>query len=150
MRRGSAIIRASLYGRIAEVLRGGQGTTRFKNWVKKSEFFLVERIQPGMGYGACLAIPVGRSHTASRKGGSGGGGKAVSVHGGYKLVARLEDFVHIIGAYHNDQKGHHGIRRTYAMVSQPIQLSVSCRVSAPAWSVNGCILAATKLYRTNQ
>ncbi len=115
MRRGSAIIRASLYGRIADVVRGGEGTTRFKHWVKKSEFFLVERMQPGVGYGACLAVPVVRSRAGSRK--AAACGKSVSVHGTYKLVARLEDFVYIIGAYHNDQKGHHGIRRTYGMVS---------------------------------
>ncbi len=118
MRRGSAIIRASLYARIADVLRGGEGTTRFRHWVKKAEFFLVERMQPGVGYGACLAVPVVRSRAACKKTGGEAGGKMVGVRGAYKLVARLEDFAHIIGAYHNDLKGHQGIRRTYAMVSQ--------------------------------
>lgn len=112
LRRGSAVIRASLYTKIADALRGGETTARFKHWVKKSEFFVIEKMQPGMGYGACLAVPVVKSRGSAKK--------TVcksARHSSCKLVARMEDFVHIIGAYHNDQKGHLGIRRTYALVS---------------------------------
>lgn len=107
LRRGSAVIRNTLYERIAETLRGGESTARFKHWVKKSEFFLVEKVVPGMGYGACLAVPAVRATRAA---------KGATRHA-HKLVARLEDFSEIISTYHNDQKGHSGIRRTYAMVS---------------------------------
>lgn len=110
LRRGNAVIRASLYSRIVDALQGGETTARFRYWVKKTEFFLIDRTQPGVGYGACLCIPVVKSRSSTVK-------KAGSErHSTYKLVARLEDFVYIIGTYHNDQKGHHGIRRTYAMV----------------------------------
>ena len=114
LRRGSAVIRASLYSKIADVLQGGETTARFRHWVKKTEFFIIERTQPGLGYGACLGIPVvkSRGSKSACKGTSAG-----ERHSTYKLVARLEDFVYIIGNYHNDQRGHHGIRRTYAMVS---------------------------------
>ena len=83
--------------------------------MKKTEFFIIERTQPGVGYGACLGIPVvkSRGSKSACKGTSVGGER----HSTYKLVARLEDFVYIIGNYHNDQRGHQGIRRTYAMVS---------------------------------
>ena len=115
LRRGSAVIRASLYSKIADVLQGGEATARFRHWVKKTEFFIIERTQPGLGYGACLGIPVvkSRGSKSACKGTTAGGER----HSTYKLVARLEDFVYIIGNYHNDQRGHHGIRRTYAMVS---------------------------------
>lgn len=115
LRRGSAVIRASLYSKIADVLQGGEATARFRHWVKKTEFFVIERTQPGIGYGACLGIPVvkSRGSKSACKGTSAGGER----HSTYKLVARLEDFVYIIGNYHNNQRGHPGIRRTYAMVS---------------------------------
>lgn len=118
-RRGSAVIRASVYMKIADTLRGQHsGNVRFKHWVKRNEFFLIEKTQPDLDYGACLAVPVTKSRQIAgqtkRK-----GYKAHTQFGqhSYKLVARLEDFAHIIGNYHNCQKGHHGIRRTYAMVS---------------------------------
>ena len=123
-RRGSAVIRASVYKKIADVLHGlFTGSARFKHWVKKSEFFLVEKFQPGVGYGACLAIPETKSRTVSTNAKTRLNCKApiqVGQHS-YKLVARLEDFIHIIGNYHNCQKGHHGIRKTYKMVSIELQ-----------------------------
>ena len=110
LRRGNAVIRASLYSKIVDVLQGGETTARFRCWIKKTEFFLIERTQPGVGYGVCLGVPVVKSRPSTVK--KAGGER----HSAYKLVARLEDFVYIIGTYHNDQKGHHGIRRTHAMV----------------------------------
>ena len=109
LRRGSAVIRSTLYEKIAETLRGGESTARFKHWVKKSEFFLMQKVVPGMGYGACLAVPAVRATRGA------GAGMSATRHP-HKLVARLEDFSEIISTYHNDQKGHSGIRRTYAMV----------------------------------
>ena len=103
-RRGSAVIRSSLYTEIAESLRGGPCTSRFRYWVKKSGFFLIERLQPDGSCAACLAIP-----TATEKVNKDG-------YQEYRLVARLEDFIFIIGLYHNDEKGHAGIRKTYSMV----------------------------------
>ena len=110
LRRGSAVIRNTLYEKIAETLRGGEATARFKHWVRKSEFFLMEKMVPGMGYGACLAVPAVRGRV------SAGTSKSAACYP-HRLVARLEDFSHIIASYHNDQRGHNGIRRTYAMVS---------------------------------
>ena len=69
----------------------------------------MEKMVPGMGYGACLAVPAAKAR--------GNAGRNASRHS-HKLVARLEDFSQIIATYHNDQKGHSGIRRTYAMVSE--------------------------------
>lgn len=109
LRRGSAVIRSTLYERIADTLRGGEATARFKHWVKKSEFFLMEKVVPGMGYGACLAVPAVRAR--------GSAGKNAARHS-HKQVARLEDFSQIIANYHNDRKGHSGIRRTYAMIQE--------------------------------
>ena len=103
VRRGSAVIRASLYSEIADALRGGACTSRFRYWVKKSGFFLIERLQPDGSCGACLAVPVVQ-----------GDGEVQRQH--YRLVARLEDFIFIIGLYHNDEKGHAGIRKTYSLV----------------------------------
>ena len=111
-RRGSAVIRASLYGRIADALRGGETNARFKHWLKRSEFFVVEKMQPGGVYGACLAVPAVKSRGSSKTGGT------KAMRHSYKMVARLEDFAYIIGNYHNDQNGHHGIRRTYGLVSR--------------------------------
>lgn len=114
-RRGTAVIRAELYAKIADILRGSgeTATARFRQWVKKSQFFLVERTQPDGSYGACLAVP------AERRGRNTEGDLAKKAFGhSTRLVARVEDFVYIIGAYHNDTNGHHGIRKTYAMVRQ--------------------------------
>ena len=104
-RRGSAVIRSSLYTEIADSLRGGPCTSRFRYWVKKSCFFLLERLQQDGSCAACLAIP-----TATNKINQDG-------YQEYRLVARLEDFIFIIGLYHNDEKGHAGIRKTYSKVS---------------------------------
>ena len=112
-RRGSAVIRASLYSRIADALRGGETNARFKYWLKKSEFFVVEKMHPSGGYQACLAVP-----TVKSRGSAKAGGGARATRHSYRLVARLEDFAYIIGNYHNDQNGHHGIRRTYGLVCQ--------------------------------
>ena len=111
LRRGSGIIRASLYSKIADVLQGGEATARFRHWIKKNEFFVIERTQPGIGYGACLGTPAVKSRSSKSA------CKGTKRHSTYKLVARLEDFVYIIGNYHNNQRGHYGIRRTYALVS---------------------------------
>lgn len=105
-RRGSAVIRASLYSKIADALRGGPCSARFRYWIKKSGFFLIESAQPDGTYGACLAIPA-----PSKKQGQ----QFPQLQ--YRLVARLEDFVYVIGFYHNDEKGHAGIRKTYSLVS---------------------------------
>eukprot|EP00731_Ephydatia_muelleri_P035294 Em0112g9a len=112
LRRGSAVIRNTLYEKIAETLRGGETTARLKHWVKKSEFFLI---------GACLAVPAvrGRLDAGKLKG-------AASYS--LRLVARLENFSHIIAFYHNDQMGHRGIRKTYAMVPQESKLIVRPKI----------------------
>lgn len=110
LRRGSSIIRDSLYDKIVSVLQGDDTHRRLKNWIKRSEFFLVEK----EGRGLLLAIPMNKSR-ANKKGVSAGG-KSES-RGLHKLVAKLEDFYYIISSYHNDKNGHHGIRKTYGMVS---------------------------------
>ena len=123
LRRGTAVIRAELYAKIADALRGsGETAARFRQWVKKSEFFLVERTQPDGSYGACLAVPAERR--GSRKTPEGELAKRTSRQS-TRLVARVEDFVYIIGAYHNDTNGHHGIRKTYAMVRTSAENLVS-------------------------
>lgn len=132
LRRGTAVIRAELYAKIADALRGSAGetaaaTARFRQWVKRSEFFLVERTQPDGSYGACLAVPAERRgrRTPPGEGEEEPLAKRASRQSS-RLVARVEDFVYIIGAYHNDTSGHHGIRKTYAMVSIIIrQLKIS-------------------------
>ena len=93
-----------------ETLRGGEATARFKHWVGKLEFFLMEKMVPGMGYVACLAVPAVRGIMSARTSKSA----ACYLH---RLVARLEDFSCIIASYHNDLTGHRGVRRTYTMVS---------------------------------
>lgn len=103
-RRGSAVIRASLYAEIADSLRGGFCSSRFRYWVKKCGFFLIERLQSDGTCAACLAIP-----TAADK-------KNKDGYQEHRLVARLEDFIFIIGLYHNDERGHAGIRKTYSLV----------------------------------
>ena len=42
LHRGSAVIRNTLYEKIVETLRGGEAKARFKLWVIKWEFFLME------------------------------------------------------------------------------------------------------------
>lgn len=114
-RRSSSVIRASLYSKIAEILHNESAKGRLKHWVKHSGFFMIENDQPGSECRACLAVP-----SVKGRGGKGSTSKGPIVLSkrshSYKLVARLEDFVHIIGTYHNDRKGHCGIRKTYAMV----------------------------------
>lgn len=112
-RRSSSVIRASLYLKIAELLQDESAKGRLKIWVKQSGFFMIERDRPGVRYEACLAVPAikGRCGRGSKSKGS------IKQSHSYKLVARLEDFAHIIGTYHNDCKGHYGIRKTYSMVS---------------------------------
>ena len=119
VRRGSSTIRSPLYDKIASVLQGGDANGREKQWIKKSEFFLVER----EGRGLLLAVPVVKSRPGKRglsPGGSGGGKSETRGPSSYRLVARLEDFYYIISCYHNNNTGHHGIRRTYGMVSRYI------------------------------
>ena len=89
-------IRAKKYEKIADTLRGRSVSARFKNWVKKNEFFL----DTGEGTASpVIAVP-------AQKG-----------QGSYKVVAQVEEFAEIIARYHNDITGHKGILRTYAEVS---------------------------------
>ena len=104
-RRGSAVIRASFYAAIVNCLKGHDCGTRFRHWVHRNKFFLIENPRSGApGSVAYLGVPTGK--TLDR-----------TIPKSYKIVARLEDFVYIIGKYHNDEVGHAGIRKTYAMVS---------------------------------
>lgn len=110
-RTGGGIIRASLYAKITNTLLGGVAPARLRQWVKRSEFFLTDSSQGE----ARLAVPVYR---LKQEGTTQTAGKIKHlVTNSYRLVAKLEDFVHIIGLYHNDEVGHHGIRKTHAMVS---------------------------------
>lgn len=103
-RRGSAVIRASFYSAIINCLKGYDCGTRFRYWVRKNRFFLIEKPDQGAaGSVVCLGVPTGKSLDKT-------------IPRSYKLVARLEDFVFIIGQYHNEEVGHRGIRKTYAMV----------------------------------
>lgn len=113
-RRGSAVIRASLYAQIADCLKGGASTARFRYWVRKSGFFLLEKQQNNGVYDTCIAVPL---HTKQQNCSSSNNKKAVAVKQ-YRLVAKLEDFLPLIGEYHNDVIGHYGIRKTYQMVSK--------------------------------
>ena len=117
-RRSSSVIRASLYLKIAETLRDESAKGRLKHWVKHSGFFMIENDQPRGECRACLAVPAVKGRGCRSKMSKGPIIPSRRSHS-YKLVARLEDFGHIIGTYHNDSKGHHGIRKTYAMVSIP-------------------------------
>ena len=131
-RRGSAVIRASLYTQISDCLKGGAATARFRYWVKKSGFFLAEKLQPDGSYAACIAVPLNPSkldHVTSR-------GTTRS----YRLVAKLEEFVHLIGEYHNDSIGHYGIRKTYQMV----RYNYAC--TQPIENLFFCILDTARLY----
>ena len=113
LRRGSAVIRNKLYEKIVETLQGGEATVRFKRWVKKWEFFFMHGESGTLDglRGACLAVPAPKAR------GNSGRYAPIARHS-HKLVACLEDFGQIIAKYHNDQKGHRGIQRTYAMVSE--------------------------------
>ena len=106
IRRGSGVIRASLYAKIADVLKGGAHVSRFRYWVKKLGFFLIEKRQPDGNLAACLAMPTTSKQSSQPK-----------TYRPYRLVARIEDFAVIIGQYHSDEKGHSGIRKTFGMVS---------------------------------
>ena len=110
-RRGSAVIRASLYAQIADCLKGGASTARFRYWVRKSGFFLLEKQQINGVYDTCIAVPL----HSKQQNCSSNNKKAVAVKQ-YRLVAKLEDFLPLIGEYHNDVIGHYGIRKTYQMV----------------------------------
>lgn len=109
IRRAGSVIQDSLYEKIVSVLQGGDANSRMKQWIKRSEFFLVEK----EGRGMLLAIPT--KSRVTRKGAETGG-KSES-RGPYKLVAKLDDFYYIISSYHNNKNGHPGIRRTHGMVS---------------------------------
>ena len=106
IRRGSGVIRASLYAKIADVLKGGAHVSRFRYWVKKLGFFLIEKRQSDGKLAACLAMPTTSKQSSQPK-----------TYRPYRLVARIEDFAVIIGQYHSDKKGHSGIRKTFGMVS---------------------------------
>ena len=104
-RRGSAVIRASFYAAIVNCLKGHDCGTRFRHWVRRNKFFLIENRRPeASGSVAYLGVPACKTLDKT-------------IPKSYKIVARLEDFVYIIGKYHNDEVGHAGIRKTYAMVS---------------------------------
>ena len=68
------------------------------------------------GRGTLLAVPATKSRISKRGSSEAGGGKMGS-RVPHKLVARMEDFYYIISTYHNNTTGHHGIRKTYGMVS---------------------------------
>lgn len=112
IRRGGSVIRDSLYQQVVAVLQGEEANARLKQWIKRSEFFLKKRD----GCRSVLAVPATRSRGGKRSGADTVGGKS-ETRGPHKLVARLEDFPCIISSYHNSERGHHGIRKTYAMVS---------------------------------
>ena len=112
---GRGVVRASLYAKIRDVLVGGVASARLRQWVKRSDFFLTDENK--------LAVPVQRMKLAGRTESDSVGGKTNIVrNSSYRLVAQLEDFAHIIGYYHNDSVGHHGIKKTYAMVSLHTQV----------------------------
>lgn len=111
IRRAGSVIQDSLYDKIVSILQGGDGNARMKHWIKRSEFFLIEK----EGRGKLLAVPTTKSRVAKKEA-STGGGKSES-RGSYKLVAKLDDFYYIISSYHSNKNGHPGIRRTHGMVS---------------------------------
>ena len=116
---GGGVIRATVYTKIMDTLLGGVVPAQLRRWVKRSEFFLTtERYSNHSDPRARLAVPVHRLKSGGSTPTTRAGGKtkhAASSH--YRLVAQLEEFAHIIGCYHNDHVGHHGIRKTHAMVS---------------------------------
>ena len=116
-RRGSAVIRASLYAQIADCLKGGASTARFRYWVRKSGFFLLEKQQTNGIYDTCIAVPVNDKQQNCNS-------KRSTTVKQYRLVAKLEDFLSLIGEYHNDVIGHYGIRKTYQMVRTACMLRV--------------------------
>ena len=120
LRRGGSVIRDSLYQQVVAVLQGEEANARLKQWIKRSEFFLKERD----GCTLLLAVPATRSRGGRKSGGATVGGKS-ETRGPHKLVAKLEDFPHIISSYHNSKTGHHGIRKTYGMVSHTI-ICIQC------------------------
>ena len=98
-------IRAKKYEKIADTLRGRTVSARFKNWVKKNEFFFLDT---GEGTASpVIAVPAQKGQVP----------QSPPVPGSYKVVAQVEEFAEIIARYHNDITGHKGIQRTYAEVS---------------------------------
>ena len=116
---GGGVIRASLYAKITNTLLGGVAPARLRQWVKRSEFFLTPTSHlNSTDYGDQLAVPVHRLKQRGTAPCTRAGGKTKhTLNNTYRLVAQLEAFVNIIGRYHNDEVGHHGIRKTHAMVS---------------------------------
>lgn len=118
-RRGSAVIRSSLYAQIADCLKGGASTARFRYWVRKSGFFLIEKQQLSGSYEMCIAVPFNpKSHRIMAAASSRVAKKQLEEVKDYRLVAKLEEFLPLIGEYHNDVIGHYGIRKTYQMVKE--------------------------------
>lgn len=104
-RRGSAVISNKMYTRIIACLRGRRCRKTFRDWVKVNKFFLLEYPYAGAPNAILyLAIP-------SDKAPNDGNGPQ-----SFRIVAQVEEFVYVIGQYHNDLTGHPGIRRTYAKV----------------------------------
>ena len=95
-------IRATKYEKIAATLRGRSVNAKFKNWVKKNEFFFLDT-----GEGTVIAVPAQKGQVP----------QSPPIRGSYKVVAQVEEFAEIIARYHNDITGHHGILRTHAEVS---------------------------------
>ena len=116
---GGGVIRATMYAKITNTLLGGVAPTRLKQWVKRSQFFLTTGSHSShTDFKARLAVPGHKLKAGSTTPTTTTGGKAkYAGNHHYCLVAQLEDFVHIIGCYHNDQVGHHGIRKTHTLVS---------------------------------
>lgn len=116
---GGGVIRAALYAKITNTLLGGVAPARLRQWVKRSQFFLTTGSHSShTDFRARLAVPGHRLKAGGISSTTTPGGKAkYAGNNHYRLVAQLEDFVHIIGCYHNDQVGHHGIRKTHALVS---------------------------------
>ena len=109
-RKGNSVIRASMYDQIAAVLNGDATVkSKIKHWVRSADFFLIRRLEPGIGYEATVAIPITKCHRVTG---------ASHSRSSYKLVARVEDFAKIISKYHNDKSGHPGVRRTYKLVRE--------------------------------
>ena len=103
-RRGSAVMRATLYTRIVACLKARKCRKTFQKRVKTNKFFLLEYPYKGAPNAvAYLGVP---SSKASSK----------TDAQPFKLVAKVEEFVYIIGQYHNQDTRHPGIRRTYSRV----------------------------------
>lgn len=119
LRIGGGVIRAAMYAKITNTLLGGVAPARLRQWVKRSQFFLTTGTHSSQtDFRARLAVPEHRAKAGGTSSTRTAGGKAkYAGNNHYRFVAQLEDFVHIIGRYYNDQVGHHGIRKTHALVS---------------------------------